>query len=295
MDRMIFSFMLFLVFNSALGQPPLTTDEALSRIYKGYDPATKTAKWECTAEQLKNGGNEDWDCHSGGESVSVSLILLAEVAEGDASVTYVAAFSNPIPGPGVGDYACHACPMAIGAGKFRLEKGKWTLVSANPAIGFFGGFGAPPDVSLVKAGPEQYGVLILDRDTGQGYSTSHQSLALPVGSPFDVVWSLRDEEDDISAVDPNEPGHLAIYRNAAAFRFIGMNDGLLEDKPQEPKFFDIEVISRGRTGAASGMATKPENWSEVYHFSNGKYRLVSRKAFVETPRSAPAKKVTAGR
>jgi len=47
-------------FQLSTGPAALTTDEALSRIYKGYDPATKTAKWECTAEQLKNGGNEDW-------------------------------------------------------------------------------------------------------------------------------------------------------------------------------------------------------------------------------------------
>ena len=118
-----------------------------------------------------------------------------------------------------------------------------------------------------------------DGDLAQGYASSNKSLLMTVGRSVELVWSIRDEEDNAGAIDPSDKLNKQVeYRAAAAIRFV--TDNSAKESVIAREYFDIEVISRGNS-SRDGVHLKPENWTEVYRFKDGKYRLLPHKDFVE--------------
>jgi hypothetical protein len=209
-------------------------------------------------------------------------LLIAEVQEGDAAKVYVAASATPANTPA--GFQCHSCAPAIGAAVFAWQAKHLQLLSANAAVGFYGGWGRPPRIDFVEAGPEKHGLLLSIDDVGQGFASSSKVLLMPLEKTVSQVWSIEDEQDDLGAIDPvDKPNKLAPYRASAAFKF-NVNDP--EDGGEDfADFYDIEVISRGED-SNDGTHLKPENWTEIYRFKDGKYRLLSHRDFTEVKKSA---------
>jgi len=158
----------------------------------------------------------------------------------------------------------------------------WVLESANAAVGFYGGWGSPPRIELVQIGPEKHGVLLSVDDMGQGYASSFKRLLTPLGKTVSEVWHIEDEQDNFGAIDPNDKLNRQVpYRSVSAFKF---NAGLSYDGGS-PDYYDIEVISRGEDRVDFDHPLKHENWTEIYRFKDGKYRLLSHKDFVEIKRA----------
>ena len=264
-------------------QPPLTQPEALRRLYRDYNPEKSTAQWECTAGQKKKGAQERWPCQPESTTVSVSVAMMAEVEENGTEKVYLAASAKPAESRF--GYECHACAPAIGAAVFVAQEGNWALQSANAAIGFYGGWGSPPGIDFIEVGPQQHGFLLSIADEGQGFSTSLKVLAVPIGRTVSTVWSMQDEEDDLGAYDPaGKLNPFVPHRSSAAFRFAaggGPGGGANRN------FYDIEVISRGDNRDNWGHATKTQDWTEVYRFKDGQYRLLRHKDFIEVKEPAP--------
>lgn len=259
------------------GQGPFPTDEALKQLYHDYDPATKTAQWVCTKEQLSNGMHAGWPCPKEDATVSVSVVLTAQSPEGGITRVYFVTSAKPSQGP-EGGYSCHACAPAIGAAIFVWKEQSWEMESANAAIGFWAGWGEPPSVELVAVGPEKHGLLLSSNDESQGFSSSFKQLVIPVGKSVEVVWGIEDESDDADAVDPTDKASSPPpYRSSATTRFLpgrGVAGGTTD-------YYNIEVVSRG-TSWRYGRPVKPENWTEIYVFKNGRYRLLRRTVLAET-------------
>jgi hypothetical protein len=265
-------------------QPPLFSADALAQLYGGYDAGAQTAQWKCTAEQQSRGMHSGWSCVGEGATVSITALLLAQVPEGASLKTYLIASAKPAYDPY--GYDCHACQTAIGAAEFTLQGGKWTLEAANPAIGFYGGWGESPGVALVQAGEHKHGVLLCATDSGMGFISSSKVLLLPIGKSVTEVWSLDDEEDDLGAVDPaDRQNPAAPHRSSAAFRFLAGEETANSDNTSE--YYDIEVISRGDNHDDFSHPTKTQDWTAIYRFSYGRYKLFRRSEFLE--RREPSK------
>lgn len=268
-------------------QDPLPQDEALRQIYNNYDAKTKTAQWVCTDAQKKSQEiHEGWACDQENAAVSIAALLMAEVQESGTTRVYVAASAKPTNSPG--GYECHMCAPAIGVGVFAGRGEHWILESANAAVGFYGSWGGPPSVDLVKAGPEKHGLILWAGYAGQGYSSSNKVLVVPLDKSVSEVWRIDDEKDNYGAYDPTGKfGPRIRYRSWAAFRFALSQDrsGHLRE------FFDIEVSSRGRDEEGPAISLRSENWTETYRFNDGKYRLLSHQDFVEVkkPQAKPVK------
>jgi len=266
------------------GQGSFSTDEALKQLYHDYDPATRTAQWVCTKEQQREGPHTGWRCIKEDTTVSVSVILMAQVPEGDATRIYLATSAKPAHDP-MGEYNCHACAPAIGAAVFVWQSQHWALESANVAIEFSQGWGEPPEIYLVVAGPQEHGLVLSSNDLAQGFAASGKELLLPVGKTVEAVWSIGDESDAFGKVDPTDKANSPPpYRSSAAFRFLSGDDGAAyTGAPSD--YYDIEVISRGSSWEDYNHPVKRENWSAIYSFKNGKYRLVRKTSFAEVKNS----------
>ncbi|MGA2571223.1 MAG: hypothetical protein ABSF23_11950 [Terracidiphilus sp.] len=289
MKTPLLSFALFCSAAALPSQVPLSTDEALKQLYHDYNPAKKTAQWVCTKEQQSEGMHPGWPCSEEDTTVSVSVIIRTQVTEGDATRVYLATSAKPAP-DSEGEYNCHVCAPATGAAVFVWQGQSWKLESANPAIGFWGGWGDPPDVSLVAVGPERHGLLLSSTDLAQGFSSSFKQLLLPLGKSVEEVWSIEDENDDLGAIDPDDRLNKRVpYRSSAAFRFLTGDDGSASPDRQGD-YYDIEVISRGYDREDFGHPIKAQNWTEIYTFKDGKYKLVRRTAFTEVKKAEEVKR-----
>jgi hypothetical protein len=267
---------------AARAQERLSIVDALKDIYRDYDPDKGTAQWDCTKEQEKEGPHQGWRCDKENATVRISGVLLAEVGEDGTDKTYVVASAVPADAPG--GYECHACQPAIGAAVFVAQEGNWALQSANPAIGFYGGWGDAPRVDLVWVGPGKRGFLLTNTDMGQGYASSRKVLLMAVERTIAEVWSMEDEQDNAGAYDPADRANKQVaYRASAGLRFFA-TDG---EGGGGGEYYDIEVISRGNV-SEDLVHLKPENWTEVYRFKDGKYRLLRREEFVEGKKGATA-------
>ncbi|MGA3134658.1 MAG: hypothetical protein ABSC88_01560 [Terracidiphilus sp.] len=260
-------------------QEPISRDEALKQIYSQYDAGKETAKWVCTKDQERETAHEGWPCWKEYSTVSISVELIAEVQEGSAEKVYLVTSAKPANNPN--GYDCHACAPAIGVGVFTWQAEHWVLESANAAVGFYGGWGSPPWIELMQVGPEKHGLLLSFDDMGQGYAWSFKRLLTPLGKTISDVWSIETEKDNLGAIDPDDKLNKQVpYRSTAAFKFYAD----LSYDGGSPDYYDIEVISRGEDRADFDHPMKHENWTEIYRFKDGKYRLLSHKDFVEVKR-----------
>jgi hypothetical protein len=152
------------------------------------------------------------------------------------------------------------------------------LQSSNAATGFYGALGDPPDFDLVAVGPNKYGVMVSLGDDHGGYDSSYKALLVSAGKTVSEVWSIHDEADDFGAYDPTDKFAIHVkYRSSAAFKFVPTE----ESANGRNDYYDIEVISRGEDMPGTSRRLKDENWTEIYRFSNGKYRLLQHKDFHE--------------
>jgi len=273
---LVFAFLCSAIVLPAQG--PFSIDEALKQLYHNYDPAKKTAQWECTKEQQTKESDRLCDYLEAGalKDVSVSVLLTAQVPEGDVTRVYLATSAEPA------EFDCHACIPATGAAAFVWQGQRWILESANVAAAYLGGWGEAPRTDLITIGPQKHGLLLSSTDMGQGYVGAIKQLLAPIGKSVEEIWSLKDDDDDSGSIDPDDK-LLAkpVCRASAAFRFLAGD----EESEGTKDYYDIEVISRGSSWQDYDHPVKRENWAEIYTFKDGKYRLARKTAFIEAKKS----------
>jgi hypothetical protein len=261
-------------------QQPMSRDEALKQVYSQYDAGKETAQWVCTKGQEHEPIHEGWLCQKEYATVSVSVLLMAEVQEEGKEKVYLVSSAKPANFPG--NYECHACAPVIGVGVFLWQDQHWTLQSANSAVGLYGEWGSPPQIELVQIGPYKYGLLLSIDSMGQGYASSTKILLASQDKSVSEIWRIEDEQDDEGAYDPTDKFavHL-LYRSSAAIRFYATN----QENGSLANYYDIEVISRG-TSSKDNVHSRPENWTEIYRFKEGKYNLLRHRNFIEGKKAA---------
>ncbi len=270
------------------GQEPLSILDGMKGLYRDFDADKSTAQWDCTKEQEKKGPHQGWPCTAENATVRVSGVMLAELGEDGTDTTYVVASAVPANAPG--GYECHAYQPAIGVAVFVAQEGNWAWQNANPATGFYGGWGEAPRVDLVWVGPHKRGLLLSTTDMAQGYAWSRKVLLMRTERTIEEVWSMEDEGDNLGAIDPaDKKDKRAGYRWSAAMRFFA---GEPDDRGAGgyESYYDIEVISRGNA-SEDAAHPKAENWTEVYRFKDGMYRLLRRTEFVEGKKGVGAGKM----
>jgi hypothetical protein len=267
-------------------QTPLSQDEALKQMYGNYDSSTKTATLSCTDTQRVD--NEKmhgswWPCYKDSSVVSVEIILMATIptwtdSKHKLEETYLV--TSAVPSHAASGFECHSCEPSIGVAQFDWQDQTWELKRANATVGFYGSWGRPPFVNLMAIGPSQYGLLLSSEFGGQGFMSESKWLLAPIGKTVAEVWKIQDEQDNFGAYDPKGVDGPSIrYRSAAAIRFSCIFD---DSCANGNGYFDIEVISRGLDESGPKMSLKAQNWTDVYQFKDGKYKLVRHQKFIET-------------
>lgn len=257
-------------------QSTFSLSEALKQLYRGYDPDKQTAQWVCTKEQERKGAHAGWPCSKEYPTASVSVLLEAEVQEGDAKRLYLVTSAKPLK-DAFGEYECHGCLPAVGMAMFSNQGQAWILESANAVVGFYGCWGHPPGVDLVEVGPQKHGIILSTADVAQGFAWSSKSLLAPFGRTIVEAWRIQDENDNIGSIDPDDKQNKGVpYRASATFKFLA-GDGVIDGTGE---YYDLEVTSHGKDREDYVHPIKAANWTEIYRFRDGKYRLIHHEDFI---------------
>jgi hypothetical protein len=161
--------------------------------------------------------------------------------------------------PAIKDYSCHACGLLIGGAVFKRSADGWLVESKNKYIAVEGKWGSvdPESISLLKVGPDHYGVLFRGSDMHQGYESIGVSLLIPYGKS--IVESLQ-------------------------FYVEGPTEGVCGDKVMDQRldlkparhqkaeqiYYDMEAETRYNDGECGHVKSIQE--TRRFTFSNGKYK-----------------------
>jgi hypothetical protein len=155
----------------ASAQATVSNAEALNAIYTDYDSVTQTAdgaSWKGNNSAVKR--------------IHVDVILSVQVnTVVDGPRAYVVTSAVPQSSP-TETYDCHACAPDIGFGLFSYARGTWKVESSSAAVDNFGAWGQPPDVDLVRVGPDLYGVRLTAGDMHQEMRRRSRKFLLPMAS-----------------------------------------------------------------------------------------------------------------
>jgi hypothetical protein len=248
----------------ANAQTVLTNTDALQAIYRGYDPATKTAD-----------GTSWHEKGAGVDRLRVDVILSVQVnTVSGGPRTYVVMSAVPQPSA-TGKYDCHACAPDIGVGIFVYANSSWRAESSSPSVASLGAWGGPPDADLVRIGPNLYGVRLTAGDMHQGDVTTFSELLAASGKSVSVIWKIMEREDNTGDYDSTgQSGTSDRSDFRSTYTFI----------PAAPAtdHYQIEVVSRG-WGYGLDDSFGSQNWNAIYRFKDGSYQLVKRTDFRELP------------
>ncbi len=153
-------------------------------------------------------------------------------------------------------YTCHACAPLLGGAVFAKTKDGWTIESQAKIIGLGNAFGEK--LSLVKVGPDKYGVMIRIDDANQGYEYKHVRLVVPNRQAMLVALDVGFEESAGPGVCTEngkipEP-HLNVTLVPGA----------------NPQYFDVLTDILENDGDCDDYETHQTNARYVY--ANGKYQ-----------------------
>jgi hypothetical protein len=220
-----------------------------------------------------------WPCERDDAEAAVEIILTSTVStwanpKNKIEETYVVTSAVPAHDPA--GFGCHSCAPLIGVAVFIWKIDRWTLENANAAVGLYGAWGEPPSVDLITIGSAKHGILLSSSWGGQGYTNGSKFLLAPVGKTVSEIWRIDDEQDNKGAYDPKGvDGPSTLYRSSAALRF----DCIIGDCSNG--YYDIELISRGMDRENAAGIVKWANWTNVYEFKDGMYKLVRHQSFRE--------------
>ncbi len=182
----------------------------------------------------------------------VSVAFQSSFREGGQDKAIVIAGLTPRPAD---EYRCHACAPLLGGAELVRSGSAWKIVSRTQIIGV--GNGAGNHFSLVKVGPDRYGVLFRLDDSHQGYEQRRIDVITAVDGALVMVLSIGFDE---------RPGKDA----CADARGQAVN---LEFAPgSNPDYFDAVATVQRNDGICGHLTSRIEN--ARYRFENGKYEQI---------------------
>jgi hypothetical protein len=249
----------------AASQALMSEPEAMRSMYGEYDPATKTASGMLWS------GPED-----GVKRVYISVLLFATVAIDGVPTSYVLTSAVPAE-TSMGPYECHLCAPMIGFAVFHYVGSEWRPVAENRKVEKLGAWGHPPDVFFQKIGQDDYGVMLVQDDDGQGFSSTHGFLLGVFGSSVHQLWDGYLGENDSGAYDPKDKMgiHELTYVDVA-YRFVLIDANLAN----QPVLYDLELVSHGYGhGEDDLVPLRHQDWEKLFRFEDGRYKLISQTKF----------------
>jgi hypothetical protein len=174
---------------------------------------------------------------------------------------------------------CHACSPMLGGAVFRRDGERWQLEAVGREIeeGHAWFDDKHGGLSLIRIGPERFGLLHRNDDVGGGYEHRRRSLIFDLGGELRAGFVYRMPETG----DTPGPGACPVPE-------IGLELSILdEDPPGDAGLFDVMIDASWNDarcavveldgGPGQGLTASGESCRRRarYRFEDGEYRLLA--------------------
>jgi len=209
------------------GSREMSAEQAMQILYPRYDPASKRAEVEFSAEDAQSGNfSED-------EPVYAKAFFAKLYQEGGADKFILLTQGQPE------ENDCHACGPVIGAAILKKSGSAWQVEVAQKSIGRYGSWGEPYKPSLVKLGPDKYAVFLEWAASGQGHNSGGFYVLTTVNGYFREVLDFETYSDNSNASVARED----FLKSAAKYEFVSRAGSA---------YYDIRVRTTGTRGVGKG-------------------------------------------
>jgi predicted lipid-binding transport protein (Tim44 family) len=188
------------------------------------------------------------------DRLAVRVVSTLRATEGGAAKRYLITAAYPADK----DYKCHACSAIIGAAEFRQNDAHWELEAFSPYVCRGPGFAVDPDATLVKIGPDRYGVSLASRNGSQGQEWEYVQIVATIGN-----WIGEVLEQSTSYAGENANARNYSWSNRTSIQPVpGFN----------PEYFDIQIITTGTTPSADYSSAISADKSRLLTLIDHSYR-----------------------
>ena len=166
--------------------------KALEILYGPYLPEKKAALWK----NMNVPKNIDSDKVFSVNQGLVSIITSSEFVESGVNKRMFLTATQPSDGSN----ECHACAPLINAAVFIKFGDKWRVEAHYPYLGFKGAYGAPPSMSWIQIGAEQFAFLIQSADMHMGVSSGYLTVCELYNKELNEILEIGISDSDDSDV-----------------------------------------------------------------------------------------------
>jgi hypothetical protein len=244
---------------------PLSTGLAANTDGSVVTPASTGNPLDAQAAIVQLYGGKTWSdgrlekyFHSGQPTVQpkhlafISVAFQAGYSEDGVEKSVVITKLTPQP---EAEFSCHACTPIIGGAVFAFHDNRWDIESQAQILG--SGTGANNDFSLVKIGPDRYGVLYRLEDIHQGYEQKRLKIIAPIHGALVIALAVGFDES------PGEGACADAQPQSVTLNVLRSSHG------SDPGFFDVLTAVLHNEGICGHLVFRRD--ITRYVFKNGGY------------------------
>jgi hypothetical protein len=241
-------------------------DKAMEIVYGNHDHKAKTSLWKNIPNHIK-GEHLDFPTSEG----IASIAFLEHYKEDgiDKAVIVIKVLPNNE------QYDCHACAPILGAISFIRKGDRWIIENEDKSVAVTGSYGEPPNIQLVRLGPDKFGILFDSTYSQSGFTTSHRFILSGFMGKFAEVFSSTMGEDARGSCDSDDDSRC----NWAYGVKMDFEPG------NNPAYFDMKLVTSGRKLNDKDMIVNADETS-VYAFDGETYKEVRRSAGPSMPENS---------
>lgn len=233
--------------------PPFDQARAMQMLFGNYDSASKTSTWRTFIRSSEAEGEYELS------NLKATPVFFKPFKENTVEKYLLVANTEPYK---IDDEigSCHACYGLPSIAVFTQINGFWKVEMALKHGGEIGGYGDPGTPSLVRVGPEKFAVKFSWNNGRAAMAEGAYYWRLDGRFPREILNIYTSQASDTDYA----PSERISFRTTTAF--LPSTSG---------EFSDVKVTTVGRKAGKVGSryVMKPFTKTEIYVYSNGRYKL----------------------
>lgn len=227
---------------------------AMTLLYGNYDKDSKTSLWDDPVIPARmKGSTGTLESH---QPAIVHVLLDQDFSESGKRKHLMLTWA----GPEDQTQVSHPSKALIGGAVFLDEGNTWRLEAQNKTIVWDGSFGQPDRASLVRIGPDRYGIRLEDGFYINGEDNGSAHILIAWNGTIVNALSLETVADNLGSMC-GEPGHGPCYHDELKIDFVSGRNS---------EYFDIITNWIGLQ-ATGGRPTMHSARPQRFVFHNGTY------------------------
>ena len=232
---------------------------AMRMLFGNYDETSNYSAWNLYIQKFYIDGSDD-DVYVPTTVYAKILSVKSYTVQNQERKVLIAQTA-----PTLEDNTCHACSMFISVAVFSKQNGYWKIEQAQKNTGRYGSFGEVSPPQIAKIGTDKYALKYDSFYMNMGEENGGEQYITLDGGIFNEIFTVTTHTDNTASMAP-----IKVQ--------LSSNSKVIFKPSANSEYFDAVISTSGKKGQKVGnrYLLKPFVQSDLYRYSDGKYRLVEK-------------------